>query len=70
VHGLVTFKRWGDEMKQLPKFVLVFFLFVLELAVENFFVWWAYSPFSQHSHLCILSRANCWYLHVCGGLFA
>jgi hypothetical protein len=38
-YKLVVFKRWGDEMKQLPNFLLCFGAAVVELAVENFFVW-------------------------------
>jgi hypothetical protein len=38
-HRLIVFKRWGDELKQLPSFLLWFTLAVVELVVENFFVW-------------------------------
>lgn len=40
-HGLIIFKRWNDELKELPKFLIVFTAAVVELLVENYCVWCA-----------------------------
>ena len=38
---LLAFERWGDEIKELPKFAVTMSLLVLQLLIENFFVWCA-----------------------------
>jgi uncharacterized membrane protein YecN with MAPEG domain len=38
-HGLLTFKRWNDELRELPRFLAAFLLAIIELGVENWFVW-------------------------------
>jgi hypothetical protein len=38
-HRLFRFKRWNDELRELPRFLVVLLLAVLELGTENWFVW-------------------------------
>jgi hypothetical protein len=40
-HRLFRFKRWSDEIKHLPMFLAMFAFCIIELVVENFFVWCA-----------------------------
>ncbi|GAX85052.1 hypothetical protein CEUSTIGMA_g12472.t1 [Chlamydomonas eustigma] len=37
--GLLKFKRWGDETKYIPRFVVCFSLAMAELSIENCMVW-------------------------------
>lgn len=36
---LVTFRRWADETRYVPRFLLCFLIMVAELTVENCMVW-------------------------------
>lgn len=40
-HGLIIFRRWNDELKELPKFLIIFTAAVIELLIENYCVWYA-----------------------------
>ncbi len=39
IFKLITFKRWGDETKHMPRFLFWFILMLVELSVENCMVW-------------------------------
>ena len=52
-YRLVYFKRWSDEIKHLPMFLLMFALAIFELMVENFFVWCA--AWMHSCRMCPLS---------------
>ena len=38
---LLTFRRWGDEMPYARRFFVAFGFLLLELSIENFFIWCA-----------------------------
>lgn len=38
-YRFVTFTRWGDEMKHIRPFLIITVSAILQLLVENFFVW-------------------------------
>ena len=53
---LLTFRRWGDEMPYARRFFVAFGLLILELSIENFFIWCAGTTLLR---LCCLARPSC-----------
>ena len=39
-HRFATFTRWGDELKHVRKFILVIFVAIVELLIENYCSWY------------------------------
>jgi hypothetical protein len=63
-HRFIVFRRWNDEIRQLPKFLAVFSVAVMELLIENYCVWWVLSaqlatmrsgtaPFPKYDHYAV-----------------
>lgn len=38
---MARFKRWNDELKHVPLFLAIFSAAIVQVLVENFFVWCA-----------------------------
>ncbi len=36
---LLTFRRWNDEMPYAKRFFVAFAILIVELYIENFFIW-------------------------------
>lgn len=48
VYKLLTFRRWNDEVRHMRGFFVTFAVLLLELGVENFFIF-----VSQRSHIAV-----------------
>ena len=52
------FRRWSDELKELPKFLIVFTVAVVELLIENYCVWYDDIAFVKAPHLAVSNVVN------------
>jgi hypothetical protein len=54
-HRFMTFTRWGDEMKHIRMFLSMVVAAILELLIENFFVWYCTPSKAALAAVCICS---------------
>ena len=55
VYTLLTFRRWNDEVRHMRGFLVTFAVLLLELGIENFFIF-----VSLLTHPFVVSYHNSW----------